>query len=68
VVEATAGAGTLLIRSSRKTKKRLNKRSLSRGNRARSKPRTKGNNPGSKEAPRKNRSRKKLPLGTSHIR
>jgi hypothetical protein len=68
MVEATAGAVTLSIRSSRKTKRWHNKRNLSRSNRARSKPRTKSNNPGNKEALRKSRSRKKPPLATAHIR
>jgi len=67
-VEATAGAGTLLIGSSRKTKRRHNMRSLSSmSNRARNKLRTKSNNHGNKEALRKSRSRKKPPLATAHI-
>jgi hypothetical protein len=66
VVEATAGAGTQLIKSSRKTKKQHNKRSLSRRNRASSKLRTKSDNPSNKVALRKSRSRNKLPLATAH--
>jgi hypothetical protein len=67
-VEATAGAVTLSIRSNKKTKRWHNKRNLSRSNRARSKPRTKSNNPSNKVALGKNWGRKKLPLATAHIR